>query len=138
MAFMSLEIIFFRKKNRYYKILHFFSFLSNCCLFSLLNGHIIHYRCSTKVQSNIFWGPKHFLASFNWFLVCCLFVVLFVTAKKIEYQELLIPFYRTIGNCKPIGNFSWFLMVFNTLKSIVFFKKKFSELSNFKVSVFFV
>ena len=50
--------------------------------------------------------PKHFLASFNSFLVCCLFVVLFVTALKIEYQEFLIPFYRSIGNCKPMGYIS--------------------------------
>ena len=54
---MSLEINFFRKKNRYYIILHFF-FLSNCCLFSIMSCHIIYYRFLTKVQLNLFWGPK--------------------------------------------------------------------------------
>ena len=57
MTFMSLEIYFFLKKqNKYYLILHF---LSNCCLFSLMSGHIIPYRCSLMVQSNIFLGPKY-------------------------------------------------------------------------------
>ena len=51
--------IFFLKKNKNDIILHFFSFLSNRCLFSLMSDHIIHYRCSPKVQSNIFWGPKY-------------------------------------------------------------------------------
>ena len=58
MAFMSLEKNFFEKKNKYYMIFAFFS-LSNFCLFSIMSGHIKHYRCSTKVQSNIFWGTKN-------------------------------------------------------------------------------
>ena len=50
---------FFEKKNKYYIISHFFSFLSNCYLVLLLSGHIIHYRCPTKVQSNNFCGPNY-------------------------------------------------------------------------------
>ena len=113
---------FFEKKPLLHNFV-FFSFLSNCYLVSLMSGHTIHYRCLTKLQSNISWGqnialwlPKHFLASVNWFFVRCLFVVLFVTASKIEYRQFLNPFYRSIGNGKPMGYFSWFLMVFITLK----------------------
>ena len=141
MAFMSLEKKFFRKENKYYIILLFFSCLSNFCLFSLMSGHIIHCRYSTNEQSNIFWGPKYgFTASKAFYgkfslILCWLSVCFFATALKIEYQEFLITLYRSIGNCKPMGYFSWFLMVFITLKLIVFFK--FSEFSNFKVSVFF-
>ena len=56
---MSLEVFFFQKNKQVLHSFAFFSFLSNCCLFSLKSGHIIHYRSSTKVQLNIFWGPKY-------------------------------------------------------------------------------
>ena len=56
---MSLEIIFFGKKQ----VLHNFAIFSFFCLivayYSLMSGHIIHYWCSMKVQSNIFCGPKY-------------------------------------------------------------------------------
>ena len=105
--------------------------MSNCCSFSLMSGHIIHYQCSMKVQLNIFWGPKYgFTASkafsgkfeliFSLSSICCSFC----NCIKIEYQEFLIPFYRSIGYFKPMWSFSWILMVFITLKLIVFLKKK--------------
>ena len=56
---------FFLKKNKYYLILPFF--LSICYLVSLMRGHIIHYRCTRKVQSNIFWGPKYGFMGFKAF-----------------------------------------------------------------------
>ena len=37
---MALDIIFFSKKNLYYLILRFFSFLSMCYLFSLMREQI--------------------------------------------------------------------------------------------------
>ena len=113
MAFMSYEINFFRKKNKYYIILHVVSFLSNCCLFSLMSGCIIHYHCSTKVQLNIFWGPKYVFTASKAFsgkfsLIFCLFSVCcsFCNCIKNEYQVFLIPFYRSIGYCTPMGYFS--------------------------------
>ena len=54
---------FFSKKKQVLYNFAFFSFLSNCCSFSLMSGYIINYRCSTKVQSNIFWCPKHGFAA---------------------------------------------------------------------------
>ena len=74
---------FFSKKKLVLHNFAFFSFLSSCCLFSLMSGQIIHYWCSTKVQSNIFWGPKYgftaskaFYGKFSLdflFVVCLLF-----------------------------------------------------------------
>ena len=55
-------------------------------------------------------GAKVWLYGFHSFLLQVftdfLFVVclLFFLHKKIEYQEFLIPLYRRIGNCKPMGH----------------------------------
>ena len=78
-----------------------------------MSGQILQYWCSKKVQLNIFWGPKSgFTASkvfsgksqliFSLLSICCSFC----NCIKIEYQELIISFYRSIGNCKPIGYFN--------------------------------
>ena len=45
-----------------------------------------------------------------------------------------MPFNKRIGNRKPMGYFSWFLMVFITLKKVVL--KKIGEIFNFAVFVF--
>ena len=47
-----------------------------------------------------------------------------------------MPYYRSIGNRKPMGYISWFLMVFITLKLIVF--KKIIELLTFLFLLSFV
>ena len=62
---------------------------------------------------------KRFQASFNWFFVFSLFVILFVTAETIEYRQFLIPIYRNIGICKPMEYFTWFVVVFITLNFFV-------------------
>ena len=46
-----------------------------------------------------------------------------------------MPFHRSIGNRKPLGCFISFIVVFITLKLIVF--KKISEFFNFTVYVLF-
>ena len=46
-----------------------------------------------------------------------------------------MPFSRSLGNRKPFGYFSWFLIVLTSSKFIVF--KKISEFFDFTVFVFF-
>ena len=50
---------FFSKKKQVLHNFAIFYFLTNCYLSSIKSGHIIHYRCSMTVQSNMFWGPKY-------------------------------------------------------------------------------
>ena len=52
-----------------------------------MGDHILSYRCSKKAQSNLILGPKYgftastaFSGKFQLNFVCCLFIVLFVTA----------------------------------------------------------
>ena len=73
MVVMSLETNFFKKKSFTFCILHMATYY-----------HIgVQRRCYwtySAGQSMALRLPKHFLASFNWILVFCLFVVLFLTA----------------------------------------------------------
>ena len=143
MAFMSLEIFFFRKKKQFFfKFAYFFPFFFY--LLPSFNKKRSHNTLSvfTGVAIEFILGAKVRLYSFEcvlwqvvtdfWFVVCLLFLCKHI---KIEYQQFLIPYLRTTGNCKPMGNFSWFLMVFITLKLIVFIKM--SEFFNFTVFVLY-
>ena len=58
-AFYDFGYNFLSKKIKVITYFCPFLFLSTCCLVSLINGHILYYRCLKKVQSNIFWGPKY-------------------------------------------------------------------------------
>ena len=83
---MSLEIIF-RKKRTGITLFCLSFFLSTCYMVSLMRGHIIVISVRRRCNRTYFEDQcmalrlrKRFLAELNCFFVCCLFVVLFVTA----------------------------------------------------------
>ena len=85
---MILNVILFRKKI---KSITYFStslFLSTCYLVLLMNGHVLHYSCLKKAQSNIFCVSKFGLTVLTAFSgkfqlkFCLFFVVLFSRFKK--------------------------------------------------------
>ena len=89
-AFYDIECNFVSKKKT--KSITYFStslFLSTCYLVLLMNGHVLHYNCLKKAQSNIFCVPKFGLTVLTAFsgkfqLKFCLFFVVFLAALKNE------------------------------------------------------
>ena len=88
-AFYDIECNFVSKKKS--KVLHTLAlrfFLSTCYLKILMNGHVLHYSCLKKAQSNIFCVPKFGLTVLTAFSgkfqlkFCLFFVVLFSRFKK--------------------------------------------------------
>ena len=93
MAFKTLEVILFRKKNKKnYLFLHFFLFLPTFYLVLLMEiwkatYNIISawgernrtYFVSQKMALRI---RQRFLASFNWIFLCCLFLFFLAAEKK--------------------------------------------------------
>ena len=117
---MTSEIFFF-EKNKYYLILPFLfvDLLPNC------NNESSQWRCNEHIVRAKVWlyGFKSVFWQIYWVFAGCVFVVRFVTSSKTDYRQFIIPFYISIVHRKPKRYLSWFLLVFITLKVIVFLKK---------------
>ena len=109
MAFTSLKILFFSKKNKYYLILPFFV----CLLRSFINERSLNIKSVFRKGANehilrakiwlygfesVFWQV---LIDF-WFVVYLILNRLFVF-NRIEYRQFLIPFDRCVGFFKQNG-----------------------------------
>ena len=113
MSFMTLDIILFRKKNQNYYILLPFSFfvyllpsLTNKWLhntLSVFEEGAIEYNLRAKIWldgfDSVFWQ-----VSIDILFVVFLFVLF--SRLKNEKEQVLMPFYRNIGNRKPLGFFT--------------------------------
>ena len=126
-------------------LLNFALFLFICLLIGFTNkrlqeklsvleeGAIKHFS-RTKLWLYVF--KSFFWQNLTDFLIVVFLLVFFCNRLKIECQQFLICIFRNTCNCKPLGFFSLFLMIFITLKLIVFFKK-ISQFFKFTVFVLY-